>query len=364
MRVLDRYLVRSYLRAWAYCVTVFFILFIIIDAFNNLDDFLKNSVPLSIIGSYYLYYLPSVFVELVPAATLVSLLFILGSLNKHNEIIAMKASGVGTSHVILACLFFGALLCLVVFLFNEAVVPNSLVTSTAIREGLIEKGKKNLNERAIENVTLYGKDGRMIFAREYEVLTQTLHDIVILEDRGSKTLKSKWIAKKASYDKENGNWVFKDVMRYDLTPRGDMEGAPVFSNTMVVELSEKPDSFIKNASEVEFMNARQLKTYIKSFKGPGDKFIRRLWVDYHYKIALPFASFVLILIGAPLAMRLDRRGMLVGTGTSVALVVLYYGMFSLCLALGKGGVLSPWLSAWLSNAVFALAGVVLIKNSG
>ncbi|MBI2094820.1 MAG: LptF/LptG family permease [Candidatus Omnitrophica bacterium] len=364
MRLLDRYLIRTYLRAWLYCVALFFVLFIIIDSFNNLDDFLRNNVALTVIGSYYLYYLPSVFVELVPAATLVSLLFVLGSLNRHNEIIAMKASGVGTSHVLLSCLFFGALLCLGVFLFNETVVPNSLVTSTAIKEALIEKGKKNLRERAIENVTLYGKDGRMLFAREYEILSQTLHDVVILEDGGSKTPRSKWIAKKAYYDKENRNWVFKDVMRYNLNPRGDMSGDPSFSSSMTVDLSESPESFIKDASQVEFMSAAQLKTYIRNFKGPSDKLIRRLWVDYHYKMALPFASFVLILIGAPLAMKLDHRGVLLGTGASLMLVVLYYGMFSICLALGKGGVLSPWLAAWLSNAAFGLAGVYLIKSSG
>ncbi len=56
---------------------------------------------------------------------------------------------------------------------------------------MILKGKKNLEERALKNVTLYGKEKRIFFAREFEIETQTLYDIIVIEDKQGQTAKSK-----------------------------------------------------------------------------------------------------------------------------------------------------------------------------
>jgi lipopolysaccharide export LptBFGC system permease protein LptF len=69
-----------------------------------------------------------------------------------------------------------------------------------------------------------------------------------------------------------------------------------------------------------------------------------------------------MLIGAPLAMR-STRGAAVGIGTSFMVVMFYYAMVSVCLALGKGGLLPPAFAAWFANLFFALVGVYLIKNT-
>jgi len=361
MRLVDRYLVKGFMAPLFFCVILFCVVFIIIDSFNNLDEFLRYGVPIKLILSYYAYSVPALLVQIVPAATLVAILYILGNLNRHNEIIAMKASGISSFHIMSPYLFMGMLISFSIFLINETVVPESVITSRAIMEGLILKGKKNLDERAVKNVTLYGAQNRMIFAREYEILSQTLHDVVILENNADQTLKSKLIAKKAQY--EEGQWVFHDVMHYKLNRRGEIIGEPVYSPRTTIDIPERPESFLKEASQVEFMSARQLKNYISELQGSSKKLVRRLWVDFHYKVALPFLSFIVMLIGAPLAMRTARGSAMLGIGTSLLIVMVYYGVDSICLALGKGGYLPPFFAAWLSNLFFASVGIYLIRNT-
>jgi len=210
-------------------------------------------------------------------------------------------------------------------------------------------------------VTLYASQNRMIFAREYEITSQTLHDIVILENTPDQILKSKLIAKKAQHQGEQ--WTFYEVMQYQLDRRGDIIGEPFFSPKVTLEMPERPEDFIKEASQVEFMSARQLKEYIGQLKGTSKKLIQRLWVDFHYKIAYPFLSFIVMLIGAPLAMKTERGSAMVGIGTSLVIVALYYGIDSVCLAMGKGGYLPPFFAAWFSNLCFAGVGIYLIKKT-
>ncbi len=361
MRIVERYLMRSFLWAFLYCLAFFSVLFVIIDGFNHLDDYIHHSVSLRIVLTYYYYLFPSILVQIVPISALVSILFGLGTLNKHNEIVALKTSGVSASHILSPYIFIGILISFTIFLINETAVPQYTLTSTAIMDGLILKGKKNFEERALKNVTLYGKEKRIFFAREFEVMTQTLYDIIVIEDNQEATAKSKLTARKAQY--ENNHWVFYEAMKYEMDRRGDIVGEPVFSKRLEVELPEKPSDFIHEGSQLEFMNAKQLRAYIHNLKGSSQKLIRKLWVDFHQRIAFPFISLIVILIGAPLAIRHERGSVMRGLGTSFVIVVLYYGINSICLALGRGGMIEPFLSAWSGNLFFGLIGLYLISKT-
>ena len=361
MRIIDRYLLQGFVHSLLYCLTLFFVLFVVIDVFNNLDEFLKHGVSMRIIISYYLYSLPSIFVQVVPIAVLVAVLYMLGNLNRHNELLALKASGISGFHILAPYLFMGALISFGVFLLSERVVPKTAVTSTSIMEGLIQKGKKKFEERSIKNVTLFTKGNRMVFAREFEVLTGTLYDVVLFEDDTHRFVQNKITAKKARY--EDDAWTFYDVIRYQMNRRGDLEGEPVFSDSLRLGLEAKPEDFLRESSQVEFMSTRQLDEYLRHLQGASKKLAQKLLVDFHYKIAFPFVSFVVILIGAPLAMRSGRGGIVRGVGVSVGIVLLYFGINSVCLAMGKGGTLPPAFSAWFSNLFFTAVGIYLIKTT-
>ncbi len=361
MRIVDRHLVKEFVRPFGFCVAIFSMLFIVIDSFNNLDEFMKHGVHYKIVLSYYLYLFPTLLVQIVPISTLVAVLYGLGHLNRHNEIIALKASGVSTTQILVPYICLGTIISFGILLTNETIAPKFAVASTAIMEGLIQKGKKNLNERAIKNVTLYGKGNRIIFAREYEVMSKTLRDVNILEDNSNKILQGKFTAKEARY--ENGVWICYDVMKYQLDRRGDIIGEPRFLAKMTLDIPEKPEDFLKESSEVQFMTSKELRQYTDHLKGTSRDLIRRLLVDFHNKMALPFASLIVMLIGAPLALTTKRASAMVGIGTSLLVVLFYYALDSICLALGKGGYLPPIMAAWFGNLFFATVGIYLIKNS-
>ena len=362
MKILDRYLSHHFLSAILFCICLFFVLFITIDSFNNLDEFLKHGVSPGIVISYYLYSLPSIFVQVIPIAMLVSVLYVLGNMNRHYEIIALKASGLSPVKLLAPYLFIAAIVSVFVLLFNETVVPQSLVNSTSIRDGLIKKGKKNFEDRSINNVTYYGKGGLMIFAREFELSNQTLYDLVVLEDSIRKTTQSKITAKRAAY--ENDHWVLHDAMKQVLNRRGDLTQEPEFFDSLEMDLYVVPQDFIREASQAEFMTTKQLGAYIGHLGSQSRKLARKLMVEFHYRMAFPFLSFIVVLIGAPLAMRSRNRGSAVaGISLSLGVVLAYYWMSSISLALGKGGFLPPFIAAWSANFVFAGLGLYWLKNT-
>lgn len=87
-------------------------------------------------------------------------------------------------------------------------------------------------------------------------------------------------------------------------------------------------------------------------------------VEYHKKFAIPVACLVFILVGAPIGVRAKRGGYGFAMGMSTIVFIFYY------LALTGGEdfadrrLLPPWFSMWVSNLVFFVYGVWLLRRTG
>ena len=75
-------------------------------------------------------------------------------------------------------------------------------------------------------------------------------------------------------------------------------------------------------------------------------------VEYYKKWALPFASIVFVLIGAPLALRFPRGGTGAVVAVSLAIFSVYYVSLIGGETLSEKGYLSPFLAMWAANILF------------
>lgn len=81
--------------------------------------------------------------------------------------------------------------------------------------------------------------------------------------------------------------------------------------------------------------------------------------DLHLKVSLPLATFFTALLVAPLALMLGRLGPTVGASLSLALVFIWYFLFSLFKPLGAQAVVAPFLAAWVQNLLFLGVGAAV-----
>jgi len=194
VRILDRYLMRSFVFPFFACVLLFSFIFIVIDLFSHLDEILKYAVPPAVLLPYYGAFCPITFVETSPMALLLAALYSLGLLNKRHEIRAMRASGLSLFHILGPYLFVGLLAAVGSFLVNETVVPKVVGRVALLEErfGPPKSGQKDV----LEHIALFGKDNRLYYASRYHPQKKELKDLVILEDDASYVPVSKTWAKR------------------------------------------------------------------------------------------------------------------------------------------------------------------------
>ncbi len=110
------------------------------------------------------------------------------------------------------------------------------------------------------------------------------------------------------------------------------------------------------------MNRAELAEHIRLFQRSGID-VRPFLVDYHMKLALPFASMVLSLFAAPLSLWGGRHGWVFGLGASIGLAFVYYTLMALFRSLGANGVLPPLPAVWAGNFLFGVVGVWLFLRA-
>jgi len=360
MKIVDRYMVKGFLGPFIWCLFIFIIMAVIIDIFSFIDDIVKYKIPVSSIMAFYFYYTPTIFLQVAPMAVLLSTIYVLSNLNKHNEITAMKSSGISLWRILSPLLIMGFLISMATFIVNDKVIPPSSKKAGEIRRDELEKQKKAGVPKVLENIALYGAGNRIVFAKSYDTEKKRLGDIIIHEHDASTNLTSKITAQSGVWTDEG--WKFSKVIIYKIDNSGRILEEPVFYNDTILPLKEKPADFANRDWRSDYMSYRELKRYIRNFRGVSTKLIKGLLVDLHYKIAFPLISFIIILVGTPFAIITTRGGVLIGIGMSIAIGLLYYASIAISLAFGKAGVLPPIAAAWLGNVVFAILGIHLINK--
>lgn len=367
MKILHRYLLNHFMGPFIFCLLTFILIYISFDLVNNLNEMVESRLDLLVLIPYYLNLVPFMFVQTAPMAILVAIMYSLGIFNKNNELLAMRSSGISLLHILMPFIMAGLLISVAVFVVNDKVVPVSTMTSAKIKDEKIEKARlskkiKKHVELELENIAFHGKKNRIIYARRYFVYQQRIVELIIYNQDKEQDVTSKITAAEVQW--ENNRWHGKNVVFFSLDKRGRIVGEPEFNEDAYIDVQETPIDFRQRQNQTEFMSYEELKKYIGYLSFVGGSTVRKLEVDLNQKLAFPFASLIVILVASPFAFRTSRKsGVIMGICMSVAMVACYYVIMSMSLAFGKAGFISPALSTWIPNIIFAAAGMALIIKS-
>jgi lipopolysaccharide export system permease protein len=362
MLILDRYLLRNFLKGYFASLVVFISLFIIGDIFTSLQDMLQNHPPIIKIVECYLYGIPLFFSQTSPMAALLATLFTLSQLNQSNEIIAMRSSGLSIYQIIRPLIAFGLTLSLAILLINEMVLPHSQKMNQWIKRFVIERPTGGQSDQAVENVAVYGFNNRLFFINKLFPKSNRIEGLTILEHDSQQNVKSKIYAEKAEW--RNNRWVLYQCYIYHLGDGKKIKSEPLYFSDTVFKIEETPADFLRQNVAVENMNIRELAGYISRLSQSRETTtVKRLLVDLYQKTSFPFTSLIIILIGIPSSIVIRRRAIAFSSiSLCIAISFFFYVAFAVSIALGKGGAVPPFVAAWMSHVLFGSVALILISR--
>lgn len=354
MRTLDRYVLRQWALVFVVVMLGFPLLVIVIDLADKFERYLARGLTKGHVAMAYVYGMPDTMFLVLPAAVLFATVFTVGTMGRHSEITAAKASGV-SFHRLVRPLFVAAVVaCL------AGVVLGELVPIGAARKAEL-LGEKAIRSEARSNF-VYRADGGWVYAiRNLEIDTGEMSDLIL--ERGGTGPEYPTIvvtAQRGRYARTSG-WTLQDGrVRYLLDP--GVERAFEFQSLRVRTMHETPADLLAEPKTPEEMRYVELGRYIDALARSGSD-TRKLAVDRALKLAIPFTCIIIALFGAPLAITNPRSGAAWGVAVSLATTFLFLLLMQLSRAVGGGGLLPPTLAAWFPNILVGAGAVWLLRKA-
>jgi len=360
MRLLDRYLVRELLVPLGYCLAGFLLFWISFDLFNNLDLLQRAELSLGEIVFYCAVRTPDLLVTVLPVALLLALLYAVTDHGRHNELLAMRAAGLSWGRICAPYMAAGLAGTGLLFALNEYVAPGSAEAAQAMVEGrgAAAEGEDDWTERVnFRNA----RANRIWNIGSFNLRTHEMaspHLEWTLENGVRKQL----LAERAV--RVDGQWQFENAEIFAYEPETDLEKfRPVktnmFSSPQIDETPEEIALHLKfnrlnarDAAKRPRLSLREI-AYLEEHLDLNERDRSLLATQYHARLAQPWTCLVVALIAFPFGMTAhSRRNAVVGVASSIFICFGYFVLLRIGLALGTGGMVAPWVAAWLPNGLF------------
>jgi len=364
--ILDRYVLQSYLRYLLVTGVSIYIIFLVVDFREMIDDVINSRVPGSLVLSFFKYRSPWVINQTLPVSCLIATLLSFGVLTRFNEIIAMKAGGLSLYRICMPVLGATFLVSLLASGFQGYVIPFSNQKASQVRDQI--RGRPARSYSQPQRKWIQGDEGVFYSFKTFQrtspiFLPGSSNGIfqgfsVLRLNLKTFAVKERIFAREAVW--ENQSWILRDGWRRSFTDSGDIDSFEAFGEKQIA-LPVTPAKFTNDVRSPDQMSYTQLKDFIGDLQKRGYS-VQELLIELHEKIAMPFVSFVMVMLGLPFSFRSGKKGSLYGIGLGIGLVVIYYATFAVLSALGQVGLFPPFLAAWAPNILFAGIGAFMMLS--
>lgn len=352
IKILDRYLIKQFLQTVVFGLLAFTIIFVVIDAMENLDDFIDQSVPTIKILHYYFVFSPEIIRLMTPVAVLFAALFTAGKSANLSELTAIKACGVSLFRFMLPFIVTTFIISLISIYFGGYVVPMANKTKINIEQVYL---KKNLTF-AETNIYFQDTKTRIVSIGYFDSDKNRANNVSIQEfDPNDFTRMIKRIdAVFLEYNDSTKTWVAKNgVIR---TFDGYGQNAFYFNKQPIQKLNFLPEDLTTKQRKTSEMNLSELKELINSQQRAGNDPTPTL-IEYHSRFAFAATSLIVVLFGLPISTNKRKGGLAAQVGLNILVTFLYLVFMKISQAFGKNGSLDPVLTAWFANFIFLGAAI-------
>ncbi len=372
--IIDRYLLRQFVQTFLICFCSLTGLYIVIDAFTNLEEFITYSRDqgsiLLVMGQYYAYRALTFFDSTSQVVTLIAAMFTVTWIQRHNELTALEAAGIPKSRII------------------KPLIATALVIvglKVANRELVIPRVRENLSHNAQD---LGGSRGKPLVPR-YDFGTGVLLRASGLTYANEKRIEKpdfqlphgldrygpRLVAANAFYrppeDGHPGGYLLEQVTEPKHLGEQPSLGLDPREPPVLLTPGDhdwlKPDQcFLVSDVSFEYLSAdgnwRQLSSTLDLIRG-----LRNRSLDYgagermaiHARVVQPVLDLTLLFLGLPLVLSGSNRNVFLAIGMCLALVVAFMLVVLGCGYLGSSYLLEPSLAAWLPLMIFIPCAVAI-----
>lgn len=355
LSILDKYIIKKFLSTYFFMLGIIMLLSMVFDISANLSEFIQNNAPISaIFFDYYLNFLVYYGNTFSSIIVFISVIWFTAKLAQDSEIIPMLFSGRPFIRILKPYAISATILLVLSIFINHFLLPISNKIRLDFEEKyyrsrmLVENYHAEFNKEKYVYFSTYNSDENLVYNFNMEQWTKENQPTYFIRATTAK-----------NYPGTN-RWVLKDFYARKIGSTNDILSSGRQKDTV---FTFKIEDLAFRDNRCETMTNSKLKEFIDREVAKGSSNVPMYKIVLYQRTSLPFAVYVLTLIGVAVSSTKKRGGigLNIAIGLGFAFTYIFAMKITTVAALNVG--FPPLLAVWIPNILFAIAGVYLYKVS-
>jgi len=357
IRRIDWYIIKKFLGTYFFSIALIISIAVVFDVNENIDKFINNKAPVeAIIFDYYMNFIPYFSNLFSPLFVFIAVIFFTSKLAENSEIIAMMSNGMSFRRLLRPYMISAALIAVMTYGLGAYVIPKGNVKRVNFENTYKRKKKAEF----VRNVQVEVDSGVIAYIERYENYNKTAYRFS-LDKFVDRKLVSHLTARTATYDSTQVHkWTLKNYMIRELD---GLHETITKGERLDSIIPMEPQDFLISKGQQQTMTSAELDEYIAKQKRRGFANIKEFQIEYHQRIAMSFAAFILTIIGASLSTRKVKGGMGLHLGVGLALSFSYILFQTVSATFAVNGSTPPVIAVWIPNLLYSFIAVYLYRKA-
>lgn len=341
-------------------LSVFILVLVMFQSFNLSEYIIVHGVKIETVSKLVFYIMLGYLPMLLPIALLFAILMVYGRMSGDSEIVAFKALGLSSTHLLIPAMIIGAIISLLSLQTSFRLAPwgnrnlDSMINvlaqtkpGSALREGVFSQGFFDL----------------VVYANKIDSNNGILNNIFIFDERDPSS-PTTIIAKEGHIVNKNsitGNEAYLHLLKGNLHKSNEEVYTKIDFGSYKINLFD-PHKVEERQLPPDSLNLAELNQALQT-KEKGTNEYMKLLLEWHRRWSLSFTCFVFALLGFSISAITNRRTARSGSIViCISAVVIYWTLQMSCEAMVRKGVLPAAFGTWLANFIFLFYSIFLFRR--
>lgn len=359
----DRYVLKKFLTTFFFILGVIMLLAMVFDISEKLKDFLSKNAPVSeIISIYYVnffIYYGNMFTSLI---VFITVIWFTSKMAQDSEIIPMLFSGKPFYRILYPYLLGALVITGFSLLLTHYLVPISNKSRLAFEDKYYRYGLH------VSNFIAEFPDNTIVYYDRYDSEDSSVYNLHVEKWNENKQLEKYLQASSAKYNPAQSTWHLNNYFIRTISMNVNEKGETI--PDILDQGIQKDTTFAFTMQDIarrdnnsEAMTYGQLKRFIRSEKQKGNPNYVMYEIELYQRTSLPFAAFILTLIGFTVSYQKKRGGIGLNIAIGLAFAFIYIFSMKVTTVAAMNVGFSPFLSVWAPNILFLIIGFVFYRLS-
>jgi lipopolysaccharide export system permease protein len=357
LKKLDLYILKQFLGTFFYSIILICFIIIIFDISERIEDFIEFKAPVKDIAlDYYLTLLPFYVNTFSPLFTFISVIYFTSRLAARTEFVSMLNAGISYNRLMWPY-FIGASIITTISLISATfIIPHAMKTNVKFED-------KYLHQKYVtadRNIHYQILKGTYIYFESYNNDENTGYKYSI-EKRDGNRLLYKAMADKLAWDSAKAKWKMYHytIREIDKNFNENIKSGEVKDTT----INFSPKDMERRDNKMPTLNYFEIKDFIEYEKLRGSDLLTLYQLEHYKRFAIPFATFILTVLGVSIASRKVRGGIGIHLGLGISLAFSYIMAMQVTSTIALANLMHPIIAVWIPNVFFACIALVIYSKA-